>query len=71
MLFLNRKVEDIMTKKFKNEIKKLPKRFMAFTMIFAMLFSYFAPITNVFALQSHGEGQHCFAFDMDDSFLFC
>ena len=56
-----------MTKKLKNEIKKLPKRFMAFTMIFAMLFSYFAPITNVFALQSHGEGQHCFAFNMDDN----
>jgi len=52
MLFLNRKVEDIMTKKFKNEIKKLPKRFMAFTMIFAMLFSYFAPITKVFATSS-------------------
>ena len=41
-----------MTKKFKKEIKKLPKRFMAFTMIFAMLFSYFAPITNVLALSS-------------------
>lgn len=41
-----------MTKKFKKELKKMPKRFMAFTMIFAMLFSYFAPITNALALSS-------------------
>ena len=41
-----------MIKKLKKELKKLPRKFMAFTMIFAMLFSYFAPITNVFALSS-------------------
>ena len=69
MLFLNRKVEDIMTKKFKNEIKKLPKRFMAFTMIFAMLFSYFAPVSNVYALelQDHGTGTQCFIFNMNEN----
>ena len=53
-----------MTKKFKNEIKKLPKRFMAFTMIFAMLFSYFAPITNVFA-ESIGTGESFITFNLD------
>lgn len=55
-----------MTKKFKKELKKMPKRFMAFTMIFAMLFSYFAPITNVFA-QSFGTGDNFITFNIDDN----
>ena len=58
-----------MTKKFKKEIKKLPKKLMAFTMIFAMLISYFAPVSNVRALelQDHGTGTQCFIFDMDEN----
>ena len=58
-----------MTKKIKKEIKKLPKRFMALTMIFAILFSYFAPVSNVYALelQDHGTGTQCFIFDMDEN----
>ena len=55
-----------MTKKLKKEIRKLPKRFMAFTMIFAMLFSYFAPITNVFA-ESIGTGESYITFNLDDN----
>ena len=41
-----------MIKKLKKEIKKMPNKFMVFTMIFALLFSYFATITNVLASSS-------------------
>ena len=36
-------------KKLKKEIKKISKKIIALTMIFAMLISYFVPITRVFA----------------------
>ena len=54
-----------MTKKIIKELKIMPKRLMAFMMIFVMLVSYFAPMGNMYALQHHGEGEHCFSFDMD------
>ena len=39
-----------MIKVMKKEIKKLPKKFTVLTMIFAMLFCYFAPVMNIFAV---------------------
>ena len=52
-----------MTKKFKKEIKKMPKKFMVWSIIFAMLVSCFSLIMNVFA-ESFGTGDNFINFKL-------
>lgn len=54
-----------MTKKIKEQTKKMPKHFMSFIMIFGVLFGYFASITNVFA-ESFGSGDYFIKFGLND-----
>lgn len=54
-----------MLKKIKN-IKGTPKRVAMYISVVLLLFSCFALITHVWALASHGEGEYCMRFHIDD-----
>ncbi len=50
---------------FKN-FKRIPKSIVVFIMFFAVVMTYLAKTTSVFALSEYGEGNECFKFDIDN-----
>ena len=47
------------------KLKKGVKRFLRFSGACLIVMSYFVLLTNVIALTTQGEGEHCLMFDMD------
>ena len=57
-------------KKTKKVIKKIPKKVVAFVMLIAMIFSYIAPLTNVLAVTTYGEGEKFITANLDNQLGF-
>ena len=56
-----------MLKRTKKVMKKLPKKVIAITLVFAIVFSYFLPISNVLANNKYGEGEHKISLDITNN----
>ncbi len=59
-----------MNKNINKVIKRLPKKIVAFTMVLAMVFTYFLPLTEVLANNTYGEGDYSINLDITNELGF-